>query len=215
MRLNKIEIVADRAHFKVPMKSQIQSTHTIPPISTIVGILQNLYGEEIDDFILGYIIEHKGVHREIENIVKEINPNVKKLTDSKRFITTPATFEYLVEPRLVIYTDIDKSLKLRGVLNLGKTNCLAKLTKIQKIELIDQEGKGFNQYVSMNMNNSGMPKRINTLTQYNQNKGYYDIFSTIVVESEEFSLDRYYDIDEEQNIFLWKWNEGGILSEFS
>ena len=215
MRLNKIEIVADRGHFKIPMRSQIQGTYLIPPISTVVGILQNLYGEEIDDFTLGYIIEYQGVHKEIENVVKEINTNVKKLTDSKRFITTPATFEYLIEPRLVIYTDIDKPLELKSVLNLGKTNCLAKLTEIKEVELMDQEGKGFNQYVSMNLVDYGMPKRINTLTKYNEHKGYYDIFSEVVVESEEFDFDKYYDAEEEQNIFLWKWNKGGILNELS
>ena len=177
MILNKIEIIGDIAHFKIPMHSKIQRTYEIPPISTIVGILKNIYGEEIDDFTLGYVIYHNGTFKDLQTIYKEINPNVKTLTDSDRFQTDVCPIEYLINPKLIIYTDINKNIEFNEPLCLGKTNCLAKVLSLSeiKVNLIDKEAVGYNQYTDINIGD-GMIKRINTLTEYNEKKGYYDIY---------------------------------------
>lgn len=209
MILNKIEIIGDMAHFKIPMHSKIQRTYEIPPISTVVGILKNIYGEEIDDFILGYVIYHDGTFKDLQTIYKEINPNVKTLTDSDRFQTDVCPIEYLINPKLIIYTNIDKNIEFNEPLCLGKTNCLAKVLSLSEIEvnLIDKKAIGYNQYTDINIGD-GMIKRINTLTEYNEKKGYYDIYSSMVRENDEFEYGKYYDEDEQQNIFLWKWKKG-------
>ncbi|CCL08503.1 CRISPR-associated protein Cas5 [Clostridioides difficile] len=212
MILNKIEIIGDMAHFKIPMHSKIQRTYEIPPISTVVGILKNIYGEEIDDFILGYVIYHNGTFKDLQTIYKEINPNVKTLTDSDRFQTDVCPIEYLINPKLIIYTNIDKNIEFNEPLCLGKTNCLAKVLSLSEIEvnLIDKKAIGYNQYTDINIGD-GMIKRINTLTEYNEKKGYYDIYSSMVRENDEFEYGKYYDEDEQQNIFLWNWKKGGVI----
>ncbi|HFL3556486.1 TPA: CRISPR-associated protein Cas5 [Clostridioides difficile] len=212
MILNKIEIIGDIAHFKIPMHSKIQRTYEIPPISTIVGILKNIYGEEIDDFTLGYVIYHNGTFKDLQTIYKEINPNVKTLTDSDRFQTDICPIEYLINPKLIIYTDINKNIEFNEPLCLGKTNCLAKVLSLSeiKVNLIDKEAVGYNQYTDINIGD-GMIKRINTLTEYNEKKGYYDIYSSMVRENNEFEYNKYYDEDEKQNIFLWNWKKGGVI----
>ncbi|EGT2201219.1 CRISPR-associated protein Cas5 [Clostridioides difficile] len=212
MILNKIEIIGDMAHFKIPMHSKIQRTYEIPPISTVVGILKNIYGEEIEDFILGYVIYHDGTFKDLQTIYKEINPNVKTLTDSDRFQTDVCPIEYLINPKLIIYTNIDKNIEFNEPLCLGKTNCLAKVLSLSEIEvnLIDKKAIGYNQYTDINIGD-GMIKRINTLTEYNEKKGYYDIYSSMVRENDEFEYGKYYDEDEQQNIFLWKWKKGGVI----
>ncbi|EQK01979.1 TPA: CRISPR-associated protein Cas5 [Clostridioides difficile] len=212
MILNKIEIIGDIAHFKIPMHSKIQRTYEIPPISTIVGILKNIYGEEIDDFTLGYVIYHNGTFKDLQTIYKEINPNVKTLTDSDRFQTDVCPIEYLINPKLIIYTDINKDIEFNEPLCLGKTNCLAKVLSLSeiKVNLIDKEAVGYNQYTDINIGD-GMIKRINTLTEYNEKKGYYDIYSSMVRENNEFEYNKYYDEDEKQNIFLWNWKKGGVI----
>ena len=193
MILNKIEIIGDIAHFKIPMHSKIQRTYEIPPISTIVGILKNIYGEEIDDFTLGYVIYHNGTFKDLQTIYKEINPNVKTLTDSDRFQTDVCPIEYLINPKLIIYTDINKNIEFNEPLCLGKTNCLAKVLSLSeiKVNLIDKEAVGYNQYTDINIGD-GMIKRINTLTEYNEKKGYYDIYSSMVRENNEFEYNKYY-----------------------
>lgn len=208
MILNKIEIIGDIAHFKIPMHSKIQRTYEIPPISTIVGILKNIYGEEIDDFTLGYVIYHNGTFKDLQTIYKEINPNVKTLTDSDRFQTDVCPIEYLINPKLIIYTDINKNIEFNEPLCLGKTNCLAKVLSLSeiKVNLIDKEAVGYNQYTDINIGD-GMIKRINTLTEYNEKKGYYDIYSSMVRENNEFEYNKYYDEDEKQNISLWNWKK--------
>ncbi|HBY3588749.1 TPA: CRISPR-associated protein Cas5 [Clostridioides difficile] len=207
-----MEIIGDMAHFKIPMHSKIQRTYEIPPISTVVGILKNIYGEEIDDFILGYVIYHDGTFKDLQTIYKEINPNVKTLTDSDRFQTDVCPIEYLINPKLIIYTNIDKNIEFNEPLCLGKTNCLAKVLSLSEIEvnLIDKKAIGYNQYTDINIGD-GMIKRINTLTEYNEKKGYYDIYSSMVRENDEFEYGKYYDEDEQQNIFLWKWKKGGVI----
>ncbi|MCC0650769.1 MULTISPECIES: CRISPR-associated protein Cas5 [Clostridioides] len=212
MILNKIEIIGDMAHFKIPMHSKIQRTYEIPPISTVVGILKNIYGEEIDDFILGYVIYHNGTFKDLQTIYKEINPNVKTLTDNDRFQTDVCPIEYLINPKLIIYTNIDKNIEFNEPLCLGKTNCLAKVLSLSEIEvnLIDKKAIGYNQYTDINIGD-GMIKRINTLTEYNEKKGYYDIYSSMVRENDEFEYGKYYDEDEQQNIFLWNWKKGGVI----
>lgn len=212
MILNKIEIIGDMAHFKIPMHSKIQRTYEIPPISTVVGILKNIYGKEIDDFILGYVIYHNGTFKDLQTIYKEINPNVKTLTDNDRFQTDVCPIEYLINPKLIIYTNIDKNIEFNEPLCLGKTNCLAKVLSLSEIEvnLIDKKAIGYNQYTDINIGD-GMIKRINTLTEYNEKKGYYDIYSSMVRENDEFEYGKYYDEDEQQNIFLWNWKKGGVI----
>lgn len=208
MKLRKIICISDLAHFKIPITSKIQRTYIIPPISTVVGILKNIYGDDINNFVFGYTIKHQGIHKEIATIYKEVNTIAKSMTCAERFRSDITTIEYLINPKLIIYTDLDRNLKLNDVLNLGKTDCLAKIS-IENIELVKKFGLGFNQYTSKNIGD-GFIRRINTLTKYSTEKGYYEYKGTTVKENYEFEYEGFFDNDLNQSIFLWKWNEGEI-----
>lgn len=209
MKLNRITIKGDFAHFKIPARAKIQQTYNIPPISTVVGILQNIYGLDIDDFYVGYTINYKTKHKDLMTIYKEFNIAEKSKNDKKRFISDTCVVEYLYDVELVIYTDIKKEIELKDVLVLGKANCLGTISKIEEIELIEKEGFGYNQYTSKDVGD-GQIRRINTLTKYNPLIDMYDIKSDIVRENIEFEYDKNYDEELEQNIYIWKWKEGNV-----
>lgn len=207
--MKKLIIVGTEAHFKIPLRSQIQSTYDIPPISTVVGMLKNIYGDDINDFELGYYITYDGKNREIIKLYKEVNPNARTLTCSDRFVSQPTYIENLVNPRLVIYHNIDRPIKFEKPLTLGKANYLANIC-FTNIELEHKEGIGYNQYTPISIGD-GMIRRINTLTLYNEDKGVYDYKMVLVRENlSEFEIEDNYDKDEDINIYIWKWKDGNI-----
>lgn len=209
MKINRITIKGDFAHFKIPARAKIQQTYDIPPISTVVGILQNIFGADIDNFKLGYTIKYKNKHKDLMTIYKELNLSEKRPTDKKRFISDTCIVEYLYNVELVIYTDINKEIELKDTLVLGKANCLATISSIEEVELIDKEGFGYNQYTQKDIGD-GQIRRINTLTKYNNLTDMYDIKSSLVRENTEFEYNKNYDKDIEQNIYIWNWKEGKI-----
>ena len=207
--MKKLIITATEAHFKIPMRSKFQNTYKIPPISTVVGILKNIYGQDIDDFEVGYFIEFDSINKEVNTIYKEINPNEKTLTCSERFRSDAIYVENLVNPRLVIYHNINSDIEFKQPLCLGKANYLANI-KFDKVKLINKCGLAYNQYTPTNIG-SGMITRINTITEYNDIKGYYEYKTTLVRENlTEFELDSNYDETENINIYMWKWRNGDV-----
>lgn len=210
MKLTRITIKGDLAHFKIPAYAKIQRTYTIPPISTIIGILQNIYNKDISNFTFGYTIEYQQKHRDLMTIYKEFNMMEKSFTDRARFMKDTCIVEYLTDVSLTIYTDINEDIELKDVLTLGKTNCLASIKEIKEVELIDFKGCGYNQYTSKNIGN-GQIRRINTLTKYNEYTDMYDIYTDIFRENIEFEYDKNYDKELEQNIFLFKYKDEGVI----
>ncbi|MFR5263710.1 CRISPR-associated protein Cas5 [Clostridium sp.] len=207
--MKKIVIVGDRAHFKIPNSSKNQLTFNIPPISTVVGILQNIFGTTINNFMLGYKIEYKSKEREVLTIYKEVNSNdgVRKLTDSDRFTKDIIYVENLIDVRLVIYTDIENKIEFKEPLVLGKAGYLGKLIIEHNYKLVDKQGTAYNQYTPLDLG-SGRIRRINTLTQYNPQKGYYDYWTMLVRESKELTYDKFFDENEGENIVMWQWKDG-------
>lgn len=209
MRFHKLIITGNEAHFKIPMRSKFQNTYKIPPISTVVGMLQNIYGKDINDFELGYFIEYEGVGKEIINIYKEVNSRQKTLTCSDRFTKDIIYVENLYKVRLVIYHNIEKEIEFKEPLTLGKANYLANV-KFEEIDLTNKLGLGYNQYTPKDIG-YGMLTRINTVTKYNELKGYYEYETELVRENlEEFELDDNYDETEDMNIYVWKWSDGVV-----
>ncbi|WP_297522159.1 CRISPR-associated protein Cas5 [uncultured Clostridium sp.] len=214
MKLKKIKIIAPLAHFKVPLQGKLQKTYNKPPISSVVGILQNIFDEKIDDFILGFTFNYKNISTEFNKIYKEVDGRENTYTNSRRFKGDNFITEHLVDTELIIYTDIDKEINLSETLVMGKTNYLATITnyeagEFEEVYLIDKKGYGYNQWTDMNIK-SGMPIRINTLTKFNSSKCAYDYKMALVKNNKEFEYDKFYDENEEQNIFLWHWKEGEI-----
>lgn len=207
MKFQKLIITGDEAHFKIPMRSKVQNTYKIPPISTVVGMLQNIYGADIDNFELGYFIEHKDIGKEIINLYKEVNINKKGSTNKDRFTKDIIYVENLYKVRLVIYHNIEKDIEFKDPLTLGKANYLANV-RFEEARLTDKAGLGYNQYTPRNIG-QGMLMRINTITKYNELKGYYEYKTELVRENlQEFELSNNYDETEDMNIYIWKWRDG-------
>lgn len=214
MKMKKIEIVADFAHFKKPFATKQQFTYNVPPISTIIGILQNLFNTNIKDFAFGYTFEHNGVYKDLQRIYKEIN--IKTQAPGKRYKndiwkSDVCEIHYLINPRLVIYTDIQEKLQINECLNLGKTDCLAKV-KNEIVTLAKQKGTGYNQWTETNVNGDGFPERATIETKYNGTKGYYDIYTKLIKLNKEFENEGYYDEESEKIIYLWKYNKVGDIN---
>lgn len=206
--MNKLIITGNEAHFKIPMRSKIQNTYKIPPISTVIGILKNIYGQDINNFKVGYFIEYEDINKEINTIYKEININADKKPKG-RFTADTIYVENLVNPRLVIYHNIKSDIEFNQPLCLGKANYLANI-KFEEVDLIDKVGFGYNQYTPKNIG-QGMLMRINTITKYNELKGYYEYKTTLVRENlTEFELDSNYDETEDINIYMWEWRDGSV-----
>lgn len=215
MKLTRIPIESDLARFHIPYSFKNQRTFNIPPPSTIVGILKILYNEDIDNFVFGYIIEHKGIFKDLTKTYKVKAEKIKeekiktiKYAKTKIDKSDVCCVEYLIEPKLYIYTNIKEELKINKPLNLGKTDCLARVLLNQKeeINLINKEGQGYNQWTDLNTG-YGQIKRITTETTFNIETDCYEQNYKLLRENEAFDYDKFYDEELEQNIFLWKFNK--------
>lgn len=216
MEIRKIKITADFAHFKKPFATKQQFTYDIPPISTVIGILQNLFNKEIKEFIFGYTFEGDGIYKDLQRIYKEINLKTKRFGErynNNTWNSDVCEVHYLINPTLVIYTNIQGEFQVNECLNLGKTDCLARL-RSDKVNLVKIKGIGYNQWTEANLEGDGFPERISIETKYNGTKGYYDIYTKLVKLNKEFEYDGYYDEESDKMIYLWKYNRVGDISEF-
>lgn len=203
----KFTIVGDRAHFKNSRSAVLQQTYKIPPISTIVGILKNIYGEDIENFIFGYNFSYLTLQYEISTLYKELNLNVKTDTDKDRFVTTPSQVEYLINPKLeIIVIGLEGNFVIDSVLNLGKTNCLAKL-KYEPIKITNENLIQYNVLTDFK-DGDGVIERQNTETKYNKKKGCFDYYTKLIRINDEYECQ--YSCDE-QGVYLWKYNKVGEI----
>lgn len=201
----KFTIVSDMAHFKNSRSAVLQQTYKIPPISTVIGILKNIYGEDIENFIFGYNFTYSSSQYEISTLYKEINLNVKTDTDKDRFVTTPCQIEYLINPKLeIVVIGLQKDYIMEHILNMGKTNCLSKL----KSETIDINNESITQYNVLTdfKDGNGIIERQNIETKYNESKGYFDYYTRLIRINDEYECNYSYD---EQGLYLWKYNKVG------
>lgn len=206
MEFNKLILKSDLAHFKNSMNGKNQNTYEVPPLSTIVGILKNIYGEDVSDFVFGYTCEFHGKFKDVTTIYKEINLNVAP--KSKRFASDICFIEYLVNPIVTIYHNIDKKPVISEILNLGKTNCLAKCD-FQSENITEQNSIGYNQWCPISIGH-GIIERINKETIYNPKKGYYDYYNDLFRFNTEFESN--YTLEEKnEGIQLWKYKGVGDI----
>lgn len=219
--MKKIIITSRNAHFKIPYASKMQYTYEVPPISTVLGILRVLYGEDIDDFKFGYIFQYESKYTDImkghkinvsnvRTIIK--NNNKVEINQEKPLASDWIGREYLYNCILKIYTDIDLPIKIDYCLTMGRANCLARLhLPIKDVELINKEGKIINQYTPTDIG-KGIIKPITYLSKYDKNIQSFQTKIKHLRFNKEVDYDKNYDIDEEQNIFLWHYYGGEIFA---
>lgn len=223
MELKKILITSNNAHFKVPYNSKLQLTYEAPPISTVLGILRVIFGEDIDDFVFGYIFSYESKYNDLIKLYKiDVTDNYKSstiidktkgkvtVTPSKEKVSDVVNREYLHDCTLKIYTDIDKEIKLEYPLTMGRANCLARLhLPIGEVKLINKEGEGFNQFTPIEIGTGP----IMPTTYYSRYERELQSFQTKIKHlrfNKSFKYNKNYDTEEEQNIILWKYRGGEV-----
>lgn len=211
--MQKIVVTSNMAHFKVPYASKYQKTYDIPPISTVIGMLKVIFGEEIDNFIFGYTFEYESKFQDTMLMYK-VNvrdlPTIGDIYIKNDYITDSTIREYLYNCTLKIYTDIDLPIQMNYCLTMGKSNNLARLhLPFKKVNLVDAIGTGYNQFTPIHIG-TGIVKPITYYSKYDKNTQSF-ITKTIPLRfNKEFEYDKHYDEEEGQNIFLWKYESGEI-----
>lgn len=203
----KLMISGSMAHFKNSRSALLQQTYKIPPISTVVGILKNIYGENISDFIFGYNFTYSSSQYEISTLHKEVNLAVKTDTDKDRFIDSPCQIEYLINPELeIVVIGLEENFEMNSVLNLGKTNCLARL-RYEQVEITNEESIQYNVLTDYK-DGEGVIERQNVETEYNEKKGCFDYYTKLIRINSEYESSYSYDGNA---LYLWKYNKVGDI----
>ncbi len=215
--MQRIVITSKTAHFKVPYTSKYQKTYDIPPISTVIGMLKVIFGEEIDDFVFGYTFEYESKFDDAMTLYK-INANdLPIIGDSSRkrdYVSDSIVREYLYNCVLKIYTDIDLPIVMNYCLTMGRANNLARLhLPFSEVKLVDAIGTGYNQLTPVNIG-TGIIKPVTYYSKYDKATQSFHTRTMHLRFNKEFEYDRHFDEEEGQNIFLWKC-EGGEIYEFS
>lgn len=201
-----ITLTADRGHFKRYRSAGLQQTYRTPPVSTVVGIIKRIYGEDIKDFIFGYRFRYKSIESEIVTIHKEVNSNVIKGKEAyeERIKAVPQPIECLIEPMLEIVIDTKDIPIISENLNMGKTDFLA-IAKFKQIDLerisVDEEN-----VLTHFTDGQGVIERLNKETVYNEDKGYYDYYTDLFRFNEEYECEWSW---EDKGFYLWNYKGMG------
>jgi len=200
LKLNKLKITAPIAHFKIPYTSKVQRTYLLPPPSTVIGMLQIIYGYDIDDFIFGYSFEYETLFKDIITIHKVWLDAIKPLgvsrNNNKPKPDIPADCcirEYLYNCKLNIYTSLNSLIDMKYTLCMGKSGCLARLHFPIKSSN-DHKDIISNQYTNLNTNQHGIIQPINTFSKYDKET---NSFNTIY---KPLKL-----VENHNGIYLWKF----------
>lgn len=209
MKATKITITSDRGHFKKYRSAGLQQTYRIPPASSVIGLLKNIYGEDIENFIFGYNITFGGTEYEVTTIHKEVNVEVLNNSNIKEELgkSNPCNIEYLIKPNLeIIVLNINKDIEMKNVLNMGKTNCLAKAV-FDEVEIKNE--KAIQENVLTDFKDGyGVVERMNAETKYNIEKGCYDYFTKLFRLNNEYECEYTY---EEKGVYLWEYKKAGEI----
>lgn len=213
--MQKITITSKTAHFKVPYTSKYQKTYNVPPISTVIGMLKVIFGEEIDNFIFGYAFKHESKFDDAMTMykmnIREL-PIIGELDKRKSYITDSIIREYLYDCILKIYTDLDLPIEMNYCLTMGRANNLARLhLPFEKVELIDEAGLGYNQLTPVSIG-TGIIMPIAYYSSYDKRTQSFQTKTKHLRYNKEFEYNKNFDEEEGQNIFLWKY-EGGEIYE--
>lgn len=209
MKAIKITITSDRGHFKKYRSAGLQQTYRIPPVSSVKGMLETIYGEDIDNFIFGYNMTFDDTEYEVSSIHKEVNVEVLNNSEIKKELgkSNPCNIEYLIKPNLeVIVININKEIEMKNVLNMGKTNCLAKAV-FSEVEI--KKEKTIQENVLTDFKDGyGVVERMNIETKYNVKKGCYDYFTKLFRLNDEYECNYTY---EEKGVYLWEYKKVGDI----
>lgn len=142
MRIYRITISSWTSSFRYPnIISGYQPTLLVPPISTVLGLLNACSGKylEYKKFSIGYYFYYSAKSTDLETIYQiENNKGVPKNQVKSNIINR----EFLYDCKLVIYLKdkeyVDYIKKPIFPILLGRSNDLATIDKIENLELSEQ-----------------------------------------------------------------------------
>lgn len=170
MKAYRIEISTWTSSFRYPnVISGFQPTLTVPPISTVLGLINACAGKYIkhNQLNIGYYFDFKAKCVDLETIYQfELDKKSVKNQVKSNIINR----EFLFECRLILYvTDKDIAdyfIKPQYQILLGRSNDIASINSIKEIELnqIDSANKIKGQIIPFKGN--GLPGVIQALPKY-------------------------------------------------
>lgn len=212
--MKRIRITSPTGHFGEVLGIDNRLTHDTPPPSTVIGILKLLFGEEIEkeEFVFGYTFASAMKYLDDLKIYKHSTEGYARATKKSPVTTDCISIENHYECELLIYTDLEKELKMERALCMGKSGNPARLRlPIEKVELKNKDGKGYNQYTPVNIGR-GKIRHINLVTIYNERLNSYDAQVAKVRLNKEFDYSKNHDEELNHNVILWKHKSGGVVS---
>lgn len=137
MKAYRIHITSWTASFRYPnLISGYQPSLTVPPLSTIYGLISSAAGDYVSpyDIALGYIFKFDSQAIDIETIY-QFNIKSSPLTTKQNVIRRQILFDnnlwlYVYDPRVA-----EAFLKPQFQLLLGRSNDLASVISVEEIEL--------------------------------------------------------------------------------
>lgn len=188
MEVFKIDITSWTASFRYPnLISGVQPTLEVPPLSTILGLLNAAAGKYLnhENLKVGYFFQYGAKEFDLETIY-QITSTSKGLP-SNNAKSNIMQRQFLFENRLSIYLE-DESIVdyLRAPyysLLLGRSNDLATIEKIEKVEL--EEIKNANKVKGqiIPFNNNMLAGKIQALPKY-----FSDTIPRLNLGTEPFSI---------------------------
>lgn len=213
MDVLRVEIRAITASFRYPMfVVSYQPTYKIPPISTIYGLLSAAKGGKVSiyDLSVGYDFISKGSGVDLERILEfgggDKNKPVSYLG------TNIIHREFLYNCVLTLYiSDLNFKKYLenpRFTLLLGRQSDLAKIAKIEEVELIPKENVEINNTVIPF--DGKVPGQIVALpSDYTDEaeRKPIEVRTYCIVESKQQIERGYYDSELNKGIYMHEFND--------
>ncbi|MEG1485104.1 MAG: type I-B CRISPR-associated protein Cas5b [Bacteroidales bacterium] len=159
MNVFKIDITAWTSSFKYPnLISGFQPTLEVPPISTVLGMINAAAGKyiEYEKLTIGYYFEYEAKQVDLETIY-QIGANEKGIPQNT-VKSNIINREFLFNTHLIIYLQnkeiVDYFRQPIYQILLGRSNDLATINKIEQVDLqlIDKAKKIKGQVIPFNDN---------------------------------------------------------------
>jgi CRISPR-associated protein Cas5t len=207
MHVKKITIMAPMGHFKIPYATRLLQTYPIPPVSTVYGMLKVIYGEKINSFKFGYTFQSRYTLTDSITIHK-INISKKKHENN---VSDCCLKDYLVDCTLVIYTTINDKETINTCLTMGRSNCLARLIKIEEIELEHGDGILQNQWTPVHIG-SGEIKKISVCSKFNKKLNSFDTqVANLRLNLRPTEYNKNLDNETNSNIYMYEFKNEEVL----
>jgi len=174
MKVFRIDISSWTASFRYPnLISGFQPTLEVPPLSTILGLLNAAAGKYLvhQNLQLGYFFQYGAKSIDLETIYQIMSDNKGRPSNSAK--SNVVKREFLFETNLSIYL---KDEYLKDCLNkpfydivIGRSNDLATIERISTIELNEVHNASKIKGQIVPMKNHRLPGKIQALPQYFSN----------------------------------------------